>query len=108
MDRMTTYIQQGARVTITAAANVAAGDAVKIGDNFYGIAEKPISSGGEGTVSLEGVYAIAAAESISAGVQVHINGSGLAYVTSGGSDDKIGRALNTVTSGGLCKVLLNA
>jgi predicted RecA/RadA family phage recombinase len=107
MSRMTTYIQQGARVTITAAANVAAGDAVKIGNDFYGVAEKAIASGTEGTVSLEGVYGFEAGGSCTAGAVCYLSSDGKVTNTSA-ANVKIGRGLNTVTSGGIAKVLLNA
>ena len=106
MSRMTTYIQQGARVTIVAPSDIAAGDAVKIGDNFYGVADRAIGSGAEGVVNTEGVYAIVAGTSgVSAGAPCYIT-SGAVTLTSG-AGTRIGRALNTVSSGGIAQVLLN-
>ena len=103
---MTTYIQQGARVTIVAPSDIAAGDAVKIGDNFYGVADRAIASGTEGVVNTEGVYAFTAGTSgTTAGAPCYIT-SGAVTLTSG-AGTKVGRALNTVSSGGIAHVLLN-
>ena len=106
MSRMTTYIQQGARVTIVAPSDIAAGDAVKIGDNFYGVADRAIGSGAEGVLNTEGVYAFTAGTSgVTAGAPCYLS-NGAVTVTSG-AGTKIGRALNTVSSGGIAHVLLN-
>lgn len=51
----TTYKQEGKVIQFTAAANIASGQVVKVG-NVLGVALVAIPNGGTGSVALEGVF----------------------------------------------------
>lgn len=89
------YVQAGKSIEITAAANVSAGDVVVIG-GFVGVAPYDITSGGKGTVDIEGVFEFPkeSALVISAGADVFWNPtSSYATTSSGGSNVKCGKAV---------------
>ena len=108
---MAKFIQNGKTIDHTASsAGVSAGECVQIGSDFYGVADRKIPANAQGCLTIDGVYAFPASANVTRGAAVYAGTSGsVAAAQAGGtSGTKVGRALETVTSGGIVKVLLNA
>ena len=100
------YVGKADKVEITAAKNLEAGEPVQIAANFYGIPHCPVVSGGKAALQVDGMYEFPAGANISAGATVYVTSTGAVNVTSA-AGTAIGKAVETVTSGGVVKVLLN-
>jgi predicted RecA/RadA family phage recombinase len=90
---MKNYLQSGERISFTAAAAIASGAVVPIGD-LVGVAENSGAIGDEVTVLLEGVFTIAkgGAEAISKGVTLYWDNTNKVVTATVGSNKKIGQA----------------
>ncbi|MBR4674208.1 MAG: DUF2190 family protein [Victivallales bacterium] len=102
---MATYIGTPEVVTITAAKDLDAGEPVQIAANFYGIPHCPVASGSLAAVQIEGIYGFTATANVSAGATVYLSSGNVNTTSAAGT--AIGKAVETVTSGAVVKVLLN-
>lgn len=108
---MAKFIQNGKTIDHTASsAGVSAGECVQIGSDFYGVADRKIPANAQGCLTIDGVYAFPASANVTRGGAVYAGADGTVVASegSGTSGTKIGRALETVSSGGTVNVLLNA
>ena len=104
---MAKFVQFGKCIDFTPAEAVKAGDIVKIGDDFYGVADHPIDASTLGALTVRGVYAIPAASAITLGAKVYAGENNTVTATAA-QGTAVGRALNAAASGATVLVLLNA
>ena len=92
------YIQPGEILDIVASANTAAGDLVKVADDFYGVAPRPIANGKTGAVVVKGVFKGTAGGAVTKGAVVYLSSGKL--VATPGSGTKVGIALEAASASG--------
>lgn len=102
---MAKFIQNGKTIDYAAEIAVAAGEAVKIGDNFHGVADRAIPAGATGALTVEGVYEFVADGAITLGSKVYLS-SGKASATSA-DGACLGVAVSAAASGEGVLVKLN-
>lgn len=100
------YNSTGEIIDIAAEADIAAGEAVKITDDFYGVAPRPVKAGRTGAVATKGVFTATASEAIAKGDVVYLAAGKVTTTPVKGT--KIGIALDAAESGAVLRVLLNA
>jgi predicted RecA/RadA family phage recombinase len=104
---MAQYIQTGNYLDYTPGAKVDAGTVVKIGDNFFGVADRAIPAHTKGALCVSGVYLVPkAAGTINIGAVLYWDDGNSQATVTPVADAYLGRAVAT-TSGDYVAVLLN-
>lgn len=107
---MKNYVQPGQMITIVAAAAIASGDVVEIGDFEAGVASKAAAIGESVECSLAGVFSLAKAGAtvLAIGASVDWNATTKLVVAGGTGDFKLGKVFEAAGNGPTSvKILLN-
>lgn len=94
---MAHFIQEGNHIDHTPVAAVTAGSPVKLGPNFYGIAERAIAAGAKGAVSVKGVYSFTSSSAVTIGAVVYLDADGK-ITTTAATGTIIGRAVTAASA----------
>lgn len=80
---MKNYVQKGEAITVTAPADVVAGEGVLLGDGLFGVAVNGALTGAEVTIITEGVFELPADATVAAGDVVEWNTGELLPIDAG-------------------------
>lgn len=94
---MKNYVQEGDYLTITAGADVAAGELVQFG-SLHGVAVAAIANGEQGVIHMQGVYSLpkltaAAGDACTAGGPVYFSSGSVSGTDSSGTRKLVGYAM---------------
>ena len=105
---MATYIQQGEFVDYTpSGADVAAGDVVALGNDFFGVALRDIADGEKGALATGGIFEFVSTGTVAAGALVFWDSGNKRVSTAAANNTYIGRA-SAAAADNKCRVFLNA
>lgn len=97
---MRNFVAPGARLTITATANIASGAGVLVG-SLFGVAETDIANGAQGAIVLEGIFDLpkAPSQAWTVGALIYWDGANSRCTNVAGSLKLIGVAAAAVGGG---------
>ncbi len=104
---MAKFIQEGVYLDHAPVSDVAQGDVVKLGNDYFGVATSAIPAGVQGAVAVQGVFEFDSTGEIQRGAKAYWNASTHKVSVTPADNCYVGRAV-TAAAGDKCRVAINA